>query len=70
MSIVQLQKSYNMTFSAMPPIDMRLQFQKRTPQGNNSDWVIVRLYYPLPNSIRVQNSTGTVAPISLLDNNG
>ncbi len=28
------------------------------------------MYYPRPNSIRVQNKLGIVKPISLLDNNG
>jgi hypothetical protein len=42
-----------MSFATMPPLDMTLQLQKRTPQGNNSNWVIIKLYYPLPNSIRI-----------------
>jgi len=54
-SIVQLYQMYNMSFASNPPNDMRLQLQKRTPGGNNSDWIIVKLYYPFP--------------ISLLDNN-
>ena len=50
-SVVNVQKTYNMTFASNPPDDMRLQLQKRTPSGNNSDYVIVKLYYPFPNSI-------------------
>lgn len=42
-----------MSFVTMPPLDMTLQLQKRTPAGNNSNWVIIKLYYPLPNSIRI-----------------
>lgn len=69
-SLVKLQKMYNMSFSAMPPEDMTLKFQKRLPQGNSSDWIIVKLMYPKPNSIRVEVNGQTVKPISLIDNNG
>jgi hypothetical protein len=44
---------YNMSFTSMPPEDMTLKFQKRLPGGNSSDWIIVKLMYPKPNSIRV-----------------
>ncbi len=37
---------------AMPPKDSRFQIQKRLlPVGNKNDWVIIKIYYPLPNSI-------------------
>lgn len=52
-SVVKLHKMYNMSFLAMPPEDMTFKLQKRQPEGNTSDWVIVKLYYPKPNSIRV-----------------
>lgn len=69
-SVIQLFKTYNMTFESEPPIDMRFQIQQKTTTGNNSDWIVVKLYYPRPNSIRVQNRFGIVKPITLLDNNG
>lgn len=50
-----------MTYSSQPPSDSRFQIQKRLlPSGNSADWAIIRIYYPLPNSIevRVKNSTG------------
>lgn len=59
-----------MTFESMPPIDMRFQFQRRTVGGDNSEYIIVKLHYPKPNSIRVRSRGKTVRPISLLDNNG
>lgn len=41
-----------MTYAAQPPSDSRFQIQKRLlPTGNSQDWIIVRIYYPLPNSI-------------------
>ena len=52
-SIVKLQTQYNLTFATMPPLDMWMQLQKRTPKGNNSNYVIMKIHYPLPNSIRV-----------------
>lgn len=57
-----------MTFESKPPEDMILQFQRRTPEGNDSDWIIVKLYYPKPNSIRVMDKTSIIKPIPLLDN--
>lgn len=59
-----------MTFASNPPDDMRLQLQKRVPNGNNSDWIVVKLYYPFPNSIEVSVNGVVKKPISLLDNNG
>lgn len=59
-----------MTFESQPPIDMRLQFQRRYKEGNNSEWIVVKLHHPVPNSIRVESRAGVQKPISLLDNNG
>lgn len=59
-----------MTFASNPPDDMRLQLQKRTSGGNNSDWIAVRIYYPFPNMIEVQVRGQVIRPISLLINNG
>jgi len=58
-----------MTFESQPPIDMRLQFQRRYVEGNNSEWIVVKLHHPAPNSIRVENRGNVIKPISLLDNN-
>ena len=59
-----------MTFTSEPPIDMRLQFQRRSLNGNPDDFIMVKLHYPRPNSIRIQVKGQTIKPISLLDNNG
>lgn len=42
-----------MTFAAMPPLDLTMQLQRRSPEGNSSNYVVLRIYYPLPNAIRV-----------------
>lgn len=57
-----------MTFTSMPPEDMTFKLQKRLPEGNDSDWVIVKLMYPKPNSIRVQVNGQGIRPIQLKDN--
>jgi hypothetical protein len=59
-----------MTFASNPPDDMRFQIQKRIPAGNTSDWLIIKIFYPFPNSIEVSVNNQVVRPISLLDNNG
>lgn len=53
-----------MTFASNPPDDMRLQIQQRIPGGNSSDWVVVKIYYPFPNSIQVQAGGVTVRPLA------
>lgn len=68
-STLQLYQYYNMSFASNPPNDMRLQIQKRFLEGNNSDWVVVTIYYPFPNAIAVLVDDVTIKPISLLDNN-
>ncbi len=60
-SVIKVQKTYNLTYSSQPPSDSRFQIQKRLdPTGNPNDWAIIRIYYPLPNSIEVlvKNTTG------------
>lgn len=47
---------------------MTLKLQKRLPEGNSSDWVIVKLMYPKPNSIRVEVNGQGIRPIQLKDN--
>jgi LysM repeat protein len=58
-----------MTFSAIPPHNLQLQLQKRTPNGNNSNYIIVRIYYPLPNSLRLTVNNKVVKPGVLTDYN-
>lgn len=73
-SVMKLHHNYNLTYASQPPSDSRFQIQKRLlPTGNASDWVIIRIYYPLPNSLEVlvKNTTGTdiiVKPFAI--NNG
>ena len=59
-----------MTFVSEPPIDMVLQFQRASVDGDNSEFIIIKLHYPRPNSIRIQVQDQTIKPISLLDNDG
>lgn len=59
LSIVQLYKIYNMTFEAQPPTDMLFSFSLPSLQGNNEQWIGVKIYYPIPNAITVVNQNGT-----------
>ena len=56
-----------MTWTSEPPHDMVLQVQRRTPTAT-TDYIVIKLKYPRPNSIRIQAGGQTVKPISLLDN--
>jgi hypothetical protein len=51
----------------MPPLDMQFQLQYNVPGGKNSNYIVVTMYYPLPNSIRVQVNGTTISPIFLRD---
>jgi hypothetical protein len=67
-SVVKLYETYNMTFESQPPSDMRFQIQERAyPDGVNSDWVIVRIYYPVSNMIEVLNYGVVVKPNTVID---
>lgn len=68
-SVVRYFQTYNMTFSAVPPYNLQLQLQKRTPEGNNSNYIIVRIYYPLPNSLKVTVNNNAIKPGVLTDYN-
>jgi hypothetical protein len=58
-----------MSWTAEPPTSLQVQLQKRTPLGNASNYVQVRIYYPLPNSIRIVYNNQIVTPILLTDIN-
>ena len=49
-----------MSYASQPPSDSVYQIQKRLlPNGNPNDWVVIRIYFPVPNAvlIRVTNTT-------------
>lgn len=48
-----------MSFMAQPPIDMLFSFTLPTFNGDNSQWVGIKIYYPIPNAITVTLSNGT-----------
>lgn len=62
-SVIKLYETYNLTYSSTPPSESRFQIQEREePHGNPDDWVIIRIYYPLPNSIEVRANNKVVKP--------
>jgi hypothetical protein len=66
-SVVRLNQTYNMTFASMAPEKLQLQLQKKSLQGNNSNYIIVKLYYPKPNSIRLELNGTEVDPMLVTD---
>lgn len=69
-SIVRLNQTYNMTFASEPPHKLQVQVQKRTPTGDNNNWLRIKLHYPRPNSIRLTDINNQVLdPILLTDVN-
>ena len=69
MSVIKLAQTYNMTYASEAPHKLRLQIQKRSIGGDNSKFIIVKLHYPRPNSIRVMLNNQIVDPILLTDVN-
>ena len=53
----------------MPPEKLQIQLQRRTPTGNNSNYIRVKLHYPKPNSIRILLNNQILDPILLTDVN-
>lgn len=63
-SLVRLSKTYNVSFTNRPPTDLKFQLQKRSLNGTASDWVSVRIWYPVASSVSVYvNNTVPVNPI-------
>ncbi len=67
MSIVKLNSTYNMSFASMPPLSMQYQIQKRSPGGNSSNYIIVKLQYPKPNMIQIKVNGIVQDPILVTD---
>jgi hypothetical protein len=67
LSVVKLNSTYNLTYAAMPPIDMQFQLQKRTPMGNPTNFIIAKQYYPMPNMIQVLVNGVVQDPILITD---
>ena len=50
---------FQMNFSSNPPSNMRIQIQETMDgDGNPNDWLIIRIPYPVPNSIEVYTLSG------------
>jgi hypothetical protein len=51
----------------MPPVNMQFQIQKRTPNGNASNYIIAKMVYPKPNLIQIKVNGVVQDPILLTD---
>lgn len=64
MTTLVVNRTYNFTFGAQPPSDMRFQLQKRNPvNGTSGDWAAIYIYYPVANYIAVAANKVIVKPI-------
>lgn len=68
LSVIKLNSTYNMTYRAMPPVKMQFQIQKRTPEGDNNNYIIAKMQYPLPNMIQAKVNGVVKDPILVTDN--
>lgn len=69
MTIIRYAQTYNMTFASEPPHELQVQFQRRSPAGDNSNYNIFKLHYPRPNAIRLRLNGAIKDPILLTDVN-
>ena len=67
LSIIKLNSTYNLTYTAMPPVKMQFQIQKRTPQGDNNNFIVAKQHYPLPNMIQIKVNGVVKDPILVTD---
>lgn len=51
----------------MPPVNMQYQIQKRHPSGDNSNFIVAKIYYPMPNMIQVKVNGTVMDPILITD---
>ena len=73
-SVVKLNETYTLSYSANPPLESRYQIQKRQlPFGNQNDWIVVKIKYPslMWAEVIASNDSMTessVSPIPLVNN--
>lgn len=48
-----------MSFDSQPPTDMLFSFSLPSWTGDNTQWVGIKIYYPVPNAITVTHSNGS-----------
>lgn len=51
----------------MPPLNMQYQIQKRSPNGNSSNYIVAKMQYPKPNMIQIKVNGVIKDPIMLTD---
>lgn len=67
LSLVRLNSTYNFTFTAMPPIKMQYQIQKRNPSGMSENYIVAKIHYPMPNMIQVKVNGLVMDPVLITD---
>ncbi len=66
-AIITLNKTYNFSYTSMPPLKMQFQIQKRSIAGNRSNYIIAKMKYPLPNMIRIIVNKKIIDPVVITD---
>ena len=64
-SLAKMETLYNITFAAMPPLQLNFQIQQSG--GTGGDWLMAKIYYPLPNSVQVLANGVVMPPVILTD---
>lgn len=67
LSLVKLNSTYNFTFTAMPPVKMQYQIQKRKPLGISENYIVAKIHYPMPNMIQVKVNGVVMDPVLITD---
>jgi hypothetical protein len=67
MSIIKLNSTYNVSFASMPPVKMQYQIQKRSHDGNSSNYIVAKMHYPQPNMIQIKVRGIVQDPILVTD---
>ena len=61
--------TYYMNFRSIPSRNMYFQLQQKDKESDSpNDWIIIKILYPFPNSLRLRVDGYVLDPIVLLDN--
>ena len=61
--------TYFLNFRSLPSRNMYFQLQQKNKDADSpDDWIIIKILYPFPNSLRLRVEGQVIDPIVLLDN--
>jgi hypothetical protein len=56
-----------MSYNSKAPLKLQLKIRERSVAGNPTNYIVVKLFYPLPNMIQVQAGNNIINPILQTD---